>query len=134
MLCYANEKVYVENKFYAKEDDLGFKLVGEMLSAFIKKVDERFVSWKNTHFSYEIEQVHEIYEYLLSKDNLLNEVDKESKFLKRQLLENLFTHLKSLYEIAKEIDEKYENNFENKFIENNIQIPSIEFIDNITAE
>lgn len=134
MLCYANEKVYVENKFYTKEDDLGFKLVEEILSSFIKKVDERFVSWKNTHFSYEIEQVQKIYEYLLSKDNLLNEVDKESEFLKHQLLENLFTHLKSLYEIAKEIDEKYENNFEDKFIENNIQIPSIEFIDNITAE
>ena len=106
MFCYASEKVYVENKFYTKEDALGFKLVEEMLSSFMKKVDERFVSWKNTHFSYEIEQVQEIYGYLLSKDNLLNEVDKESKFLKRQLLENLFTHLKRLHEIAKEIDEK----------------------------
>lgn len=134
MFCYANEKVYVENKFYTKEDALGFKLVEEMLSSFMKKVDERFVSWKNTHFSYEIEQVQEIYGYLLSKDNLLNEVDKESKFLKRQLLENLFTHLKRLYEIAKEIDEKYENYFEDKFRENNTQMSSIKVIDNITEE
>lgn len=131
MFYYANEKVYVENKFYTKEDDLGFKLVKKMLSSFTKKVDERFVSWKNTPFSFEIEHAQRIYEYLLSKENLLNEVDEESKFLKRQLLENLFTYLKELYEVAKEIDKKYENNFEDKFIDNNIKMPSIEFINNI---
>lgn len=119
MLVYANGKIYSKGAFYVQDDDLGFKLVKDMIDGFKAKLNERFENWEKLHFSYEIKQVEEIYNYLISNPQIINETEEDSTFLKINLLENMFNHLKNLRDIAKEIDQSYQHNLNDFWAEDN---------------
>ena len=101
---------------------MGFNLVKRIIKELKEKLNERWVDWKETGFKDDIENVEEIYNYLLSKPEIINtkindEYDdfNENEFLKRNLLEHMVCKLKRLEGYAKEVDTEYENNFETKF-------------------
>lgn len=108
---YAREKLHVSGQFYTKEDPLGFDTIKYVLDRFKNCINERYINWKKMYFSYCILEVEEILEYVLSHDDIVNEVNKENKFLKQNLMENLFTKMDYLYQVADEIDKKYEQYF-----------------------
>ena len=107
-LNYANEKIYIPGYFYSKEDSMGFHILERILENFEKCLSERYLNWEETDYSYEIKNVHKIIEYIKSNSFLMDESDEEQRFIKINLLENLFTKMNDLYEIAKDIDDKYE--------------------------
>ena len=111
MFNYAYEKTYSISGFYTQNDTLGFSLVKDIIEKLKEKLCKRFVNWENTNFASDIKFVEDIYKYLLLKPEIINEEGNENKFLKRNLLENMFTHLKELKDMAKEVDAEYENNF-----------------------
>ena len=125
MFCYANEKIYSHGRFYTQNDDMGFKLVNEITEKLKEKLNNRFVNWENTNFADDIKFVEKICNYLLSKPEIINEVSEDSIFLKINLLENMFSHLKNLKGMAKEVDIEYENNFETKYIDGKTELPKI---------
>ena len=125
-LIYASGKISHEG-FYTQNDQMGFNLIKGIIKKLKEKLNERWVNWEQTDFKYNIKSVEEIYTYLLSKPEIINETiheadDKESfnenKFLKRNLLEHMFCMLDELKNYAEEVDTDYENNFETKFPDN----------------
>jgi len=112
MFIYAYEKIYSHDCFYTQNDSMGFDLVYDIIESLKVKLNKRYTNWCDTSFSGDIKFVEQIYEYLLSKPEIINEVNEENAFLKKNLLENMFTHIKELKEMAKEVDIYYENNFE----------------------
>ena len=129
MFNYAYEKMYSINGFYTQNDTLGFSLVKGIIEKLKTKLNERFTNWKNTNFASDIEFVEEIYEYLLSKPCIIDEDSKENKFLKISLLENMFSHLKELKDMAKEVDTEYENEFTVEYTDDKTITPQIIFKD-----
>lgn len=125
MFCYAHEKVYSQGRFYTQNDNMGFNMVGEMIIKLKEKLNARFVNWENTDFAYDIKFVENNNEYLLSRPEIINEVSEENTFLKINLLENMFSHLEHLKDMAKEVDTDYENNFETKFVNDSVELPKI---------
>ena len=133
---YARSKIYSDG-FYTQNDPMGFNLVKGIIEKLKEKLNERFVDWKQTDFKNNIENVEEIYNYLLSKPEIINtkinheDDDKkginENEFLKRNLLEHMFCKLEELKDRAEEVDTEYENNFETKF-EDNDTIEKIEVV------
>lgn len=109
-LLYAMEKIYAENSFYTESDQFGFDIVENMLNNFKEKLNNRFYNWEKLPFAHEIKQIEEIFNYLISKPDIINGLQEDSNFLKINLLENMFHHLEHLKEIAEEIDHRYQNN------------------------
>ncbi len=121
---YARDKIH-HRGFYTQKDQMGFNIVKRIIEKLKEKLNERFVDWKESGFEYNIENVEEIYNYLLSKPEIINtkindEYDdfNENEFLKRNLLEHMVCKLERLEKHAKEVDTDYENNFETKFPDN----------------
>ena len=129
MFNYAHEKMYSISGFYTQNDTLGFSLVKGIIEKLKTKLNERFTNWENTNFASDIKFVEEIHKYLLLKAEIINEEGEENKFLKINLLENMFSHLKELQDMAKEVDADYENDFKVEYTDDVTVLPKIIFKD-----
>ena len=82
--------------------------VAPIVEDFKKILTDRYNHWGNLDFSYLIKNVEEIVTYIKNHDNIIEETDAEGTFLKINLLENAFTKMNELRDIAEEIDKEYE--------------------------
>lgn len=110
---YAQSKIH-SGQFYSQNDDLGFKLIEGILEKLKEKLSVRYANWEKTYLADDIKKVEKIKNFLISQLDILNETNEDNKFIKINLLENLFTHLKDLKDCCIKIDNEYENGFEFK--------------------
>lgn len=123
-----NELTYIMGKtnesshsyMFKNKEDYGFKVILSILENFKSALNERYQDWKEVDScKYLIENAEDLYAYLtegINKDNSSNKA-----FLKNNLLENLFSKLKDLKLIAKELDEYFENYGEIPIEESNLK-------------
>lgn len=132
MLTYITGKSYVEthNYIFKDKEDLGFKIIRDMLDKTKTALNERYCDWKeNENWQYEIKECEELYKFLTEQIDTIN---KEKEFIKKHLLSNLLHKLKHLELMAEETDEYFASygNTRNMPVEENQHMPVI-IIDNI---
>lgn len=132
MLTYITGKSYAEehNYIFKDKEDLGFKIIRDMLNKIQTALNERYCDWKeNENWQYEITECEELYKFLTEQIDTIN---KEKEFIKKHLLSNLLNQLKHLELMAEETDEYFTSYGETRNIpaEENQLMPTI-IIDNI---
>lgn len=140
---YKNEKLYNifnKNYMYPREkihtDHLykeSLEWLKELSNNIKQKLNERYANYKELDYSYLINNIDDIIDFLENKLETFNIGSKYKNFIKDNMVETLTNKFDDLMEIFLEIDKKYEDYF-NPREEKTITMPSITIIDDILGE
>lgn len=125
---YPREKIHTNHLY--KES---LEMLKELSNNIKQKLNERYINYKELNYSYLINNIDDIIDFLENKLEIFDIDSKYKNFIKDNMVEALTNKFDNLMEIFLEIDKKYEDYF-NPTEEKTITMPSITIFDNTLEE